>query len=314
MKASLDCAAVQSNSGLSAVPLPGVDTVFGRTARLIDRSSFGQMEGRRMSQMSIRVGNQTNYHVAPRLPYEFAVRQGFDAFEWFSDKGRSGWCEDDTPTTERAELRRVSQSHGLLFSVHAPYAADPTTQRGAEAILKSIRFGGDVGAGVINLHLFPEHKARPFAESLGPLLEAARAIGVRLSLENTPQTAPDDFNAVFGVLSAMPEAAGRVGMCLDSGHANLFAGTRNDFLRFVDLLGDHVPIIHWHAHENWGDRDSHLPLFTGPSAGDDRGLRGLVHRLKGRGFAGSVVLEQWPNPPEVLVETRRRLRQLLAEG
>jgi len=264
-----------------------------------------------MRPSDIRIGNQTNCHVAARLPYEFAVGHGFDAFEWFSDKGRAGWCEDDTPATERAELRQASKVSGMLFSVHAPVAADPTTTPGALAIRKSIRFGGDVGADVINLHLFPEHGAKPYAESLGPLLEAARSANVRLSLENTPETSPDAFNAVFGVLTTMPEAAGRVGMCLDSGHANLFTGTRNDFVRFVDLLGEHVPIIHWHAHENWGDRDSHLPLFTGPSARDDRGLRELVRRLKVRGFAGSVVLEQWPQPPQVLVQTRERLVRLL---
>jgi sugar phosphate isomerase/epimerase len=265
-----------------------------------------------MNPAMIRIGNQTSCHVPARLPFEFALRQGFDAFEWFSDKGRAGWCEDDTSPAERVELRRIATASGLRFSVHAPHTADATTQTGSEAIRKSIRFAADVGAGVVNCHLFAEHAARPFAESLGPLLEEARAAGVRLSLENTPQTPPDHFNAVFGVLAAMPEAAGRVGMCLDSGHANLFALTRNDFLRFVDLLGQHVLIIHWHAHENWGDRDSHLPLFTGPSARDDRGLRGLVRRLKERGFAGSVVLEQWPQPPEVLVATRQRLQELLA--
>jgi sugar phosphate isomerase/epimerase len=264
-----------------------------------------------MPSSGIRIGNQTNCHVPARLPYEFAVRHGFDAFEWFSDKGRAGWCEDDMTPAERRQLLAASQAGGMLFSVHAPVAADPTTHAGAAAIRRSIQFAGDVAAAVVNLHLFPEPGARPFAESLGPLLEAARAADVRLSLENTPQTSPDHFNAVFGVLSAMPETAGRVGMCLDSGHANLFAGTRNDYLRFVDLLGDHVPIIHWHAHENWGDRDSHLPLFTGPSGRDDRGLRELVRRLQGRGFSGSVVLEQWPQPPGVLVQTRLRLRHLL---
>ena len=264
-----------------------------------------------MPTAGIRIGNQTNCHVPARLPYEFAVGHGFDAFEWFSDKGRWGWCEDDMPPAERAELRRTAQQHGILFSVHVPVAADPTTPSGAEAIRRSIRFGGDVGAGVVNLHLFPEHGAKPFAEALRPLLEVARSTGVRLCLENTPQTSPDHVNALFGVLATMPEAAGRVGMCLDSGHANLFAGTRNDYLGFVDRLGDHVPIIHWHAHENWGDWDSHLPLFTGPSARDDRGLRGLVRRLKRRGFSGSVVLEQWPQPPDILVRTSQRLRQLL---
>jgi sugar phosphate isomerase/epimerase len=264
-----------------------------------------------MSLSGIRIGNQTNCHVPARLPYEFAIGHGFDAFEWFSDKGRAGWCEDDTSSAERAELRRVSKERGILFSVHAPFEADPMTRTGSEALRKSIQFGGDVGAGVVNLHLFPKYEAMPFAESLGPLFEAARSANVRLSLENTPETSPDHFNSVFGVLSAMPESAGRVGMCLDSGHANLFPGTRNDFLRFVDLLGQHVPIIHWHAHENWGDRDSHLPLFTGPSARDDRGIRELVRRLKARGFSGSVVLEQWPQPPQVLVETRQRLANLL---
>ncbi len=131
-----------------------------------------------------------------------------------------------------------------------------------------------------------------------------------LSLENTPQTSPEDFNAVFAVLSTMPEAEGRVGMCLDTGHANLHPGTPNDYLLFVDRLGKHVPIVHWHAHENWGDRDSHRTLFTGPSAHDDRGLRGLVLRLLRRGFCGSVVLEQWPQPPGLLVEARDRLLRL----
>ena len=41
-------------------------------------------------------------------------------------------------------------------------------------------------------------------------------------------------------------------MCLDMGHANLHLGTRNNYVRFVDRLGDHVPIIQWHVHDNWG--------------------------------------------------------------
>ena len=228
----------------------------------------------------IRIGNQTNCDVPASLPYQFALRHGFDAFEWFSDKHKSGWGEDDFTAAQRAELQRTGRASGLLFSVHVPVDADPTTPSGAEAIRRSIQFGGDVGAGVINVHLFPERPVKMFAESLRPLLQAARPVGLRLSLENTPEVSPEHVNAVFAELARMPEARGLTGMCLDSGHANIFAGTRNDFLRYVDLLGDHVPIIHWHAHENWGDRDSHLPLFTGPSSRDDRGIRALVARLK----------------------------------
>jgi sugar phosphate isomerase/epimerase len=259
----------------------------------------------------IRIGNQTHCHTPARLPYEFGLRNEFDAFEWFSDKGSAGWCEDDTDQAARAELRVMAQRADMRYSVHAPHLADPTRPADADAIRKSIRFAADVGADVVNIHLFPQHGAKPFAESLVPLLDPARSAGVRLSLENTPQTSPDHFNALFEMLSTMPEAAGRVGMCFDMGHANLHPGTRNNYVRFVDLLGDHVPIIHWHAHENWGDRDSHLPLFTGPSGRDDWGLRELIRRLLRRGFSGSVILEQWPQPPEQLVTIRNRLRELL---
>lgn len=264
-----------------------------------------------MDQQPIRIGNQTAYHCPACIPYEFAIRNAFDAFEWFSDKGQSGWCEDDMNQDKRYEIRRQGQAADLHFSVHAPHAADPTTTVGTAAILRSIRFAEDVGAKIVNLHLFPAHSPERFADSLIALLEPAQRAAVRLTIENTPQTSPEDFNALFGILSGVSAAVGWVGMCLDMGHANLFAGTRNDYVRFVDRLAEHVPVLHWHAHENWGDRDSHLTLFTGPSARDERGVRELARRLLWKGFEGSVILEQWPHPPELLVETRDRLHVVL---
>ena len=266
-----------------------------------------------MDSLNIRIGNQTNCNVAADLPFEFAVNNNFDAFEWFSDPGRVGWHEDTVSAAQRLKLRDIAQEHNIIFSVHAPWVADPTTCAGVEAILRSIRFAGDVGAGVVNFHIFPQHDTQLFTRALTPLLEAAEKAKIRLSIENTPKSSPEDFNAIFAMLAAMPETAGRVGMCLDMGHANLFAETNNDYLQYVDRLGSHVPIIHWHAHENWGDRDSHLPLFTGPSASDQSGLRALIRRLKARGFSGSVVMEQWPQPPEILVHPRQRLLHLWHE-
>ncbi len=125
-----------------------------------------------------------------------------------------------------------------------------------------------------------ERGVQVFAAALTPVLRHAHTLGVKISIENTPQTSPEDFNTVFKQLECLPEVThGGVGMCFDMGHANLFPATHNDYLGFIDRLGLHVPIIHWHAHENWGDRDSHLPLFTGPSRLNDTGVRGLVWRL-----------------------------------
>ncbi len=267
-----------------------------------------------MAEPRIRIGNQTSIHAArTMLPYEYALRHGFNAFEWFSDKESQGWCEQDVNVAARRLLRETALERDIRFSVHAPFAAAPFTRDGAEAIRRSLDFAGDIGAALVNVHLFTERGIAAFAAALGPLLEHARAADVRLSIENTPQDSPEDFNAVFAALTGMPEAdEGRVGMCLDMGHANLCPATCNDYLSYVDRLAAYVPIIHWHAHENWGDRDSHLTLFTGPSVRDDAGIRGLVQRLLRRGFGGTAVLEQWPQPPELLVQARDRLRMLVS--
>jgi sugar phosphate isomerase/epimerase len=100
-------------------------------------------------------------------------------------------------------------------------------------------------------------------------------------------------------------------MCLDLGHANLCRATRNNFLRYLDALAPEIPIIHVHVHENHGDADSHLTLFTGPSRENDAGVRAFLERLRWRDYGGALILEQWPSPPQLLVEATVRLRELL---
>ena len=146
------------------------------------------------------------------------------------------------------------------------------------------------------------------------MLHYAAAAGLRLSIENTPHTTPADFNETFvclGELDTVP--SGTVGMCLDIGHANLCAPTHNNFIRYLDALAPEVPIIHVHAHENYGDADSHLTLFTGPARTDDTGVRAFRARLRRRNYHGAVILEQWPNPPQLLVEAALRLRSFLEQ-
>src|SRR5262249_20995721 len=154
-------------------------------------------------------------------------------------------------------------------------------------------------------HLYPDQGVPAYAKAILPFLPLAASNGLRLAIENSVHTSPNDFNQLFVELCRqIPEPQrdllGSVGMCLDIGHANLCAATRNDYLRFIDELDGSIPIIHLHLHENWGDSDSHLTLFTGPSAQNDLGVRGLIRRLKQRGFSGSAILEQWPQPPSLL--------------
>jgi sugar phosphate isomerase/epimerase len=269
----------------------------------------------------IRIGNQTAISCAdPLEPFHFALQHGFDAFEWFADKKESGdgavagWDESDMNADSRAWIRKMGAGHDVLFTVHAPWQANPLDVGGIPLLIRSIDFARDIGAGLVNLHLYMKAGPQGFVQALDPVLRYAATMNLRISIENTPGTTPEDFNQTFACLSMLSDIPdGTAGMCLDIGHANLCEPTHNNFIRYLDLLAADIPIIHVHAHENQGDRDSHLTLFTGPSREDDAGIRAFVERLRRRAYRGAVILEQWPDPPELLVEAATRLRGLVEE-
>ncbi len=262
---------------------------------------------------AIRIGSQTSFSAIPlTAPFEFAAENGFDAFEWFPDKKESGagWSEADIPGDMREYIRKSALDRGIRLSVHAPLHSNPLK---AEGHYKStIRFAQDIGATLLNIHLDTSGGIDAYIEAITPLLNSLGGTGILLSIENTPKTTPEDFNLLFRLLRKFGfDDPAAVGMCLDLGHANLCDQTRNDYLRYIDLLDRDLPVAHVHLHENFGDCDSHLPVFTGPSAKDDSGIRGFLERLKRRGFAGSIILEQWPEPPSLLTEARRRLFEMI---
>ncbi len=269
----------------------------------------------------IRIGNQTAISCAdPLEPFRFAVENGFDAFEWFADKKVhedgtfAGWDESDMDAETRVWIRDTGAGNDVLFTVHAPWQANPLHADGIPLLIRSIEFARDIGADLVNLHLYMDDGPEGYASALEPVLMHAAEARLRISIENTPQTTPDDFKQTFACLEKLEGIpVGTVGMCLDIGHANLCLATHNNFIRYLDLL-DGVPIIHIHAHENRGDRDSHLTLFTGPSREDDSGIRAFVERLRCRSYHGAVILEQWPDPQRLLVEAATRLRDLVDQG
>ncbi len=257
------------------------------------------------------IGNQTAFSAPVADPFGFALDHDFAAFEFFPGGGPrgQGWAAEDVTAPERARFGAAARTQGLRLSVHAGLAASLFEEAGRARLARDIELARDLGARVVNIH-FPSHDdleangraVLALADQLGPL-------GITLALENTVSVGPDDLNRFF---ARLPGRAGRrtrdIGLCLDIGHANLYQGTHNDYLGFLDRLGPHVPIVHAHLHENWGDADQHLPLFTGPAKRDPSGPAGLLHRLGQRSFRGSLILEQWPTPPTLLVEARDRLR------
>jgi sugar phosphate isomerase/epimerase len=262
----------------------------------------------------IHIGNQTAFFVGPLLPFEFAVEQGFDAFEFFPDgePAGPGWSAADLSLETRARIRTTAEAHDLRLSVHASLCADLLSAAGRNVLWADVDLARDIRARVFNIHLLPvwDDAYVGAVLSLATRLAAADLV---LAIENTPANRPEDFDALFVRLRALDAAAARpIGICLDIGHANLHDGTRNDYLAYFDRLATSVPVVHVHAHENRGDADSHMTLFTGPARKNPAGIEGLVRRLLERHYAGSVILEQWPDPPELLASARRKLRAMIA--
>ena len=251
------------------------------------------------------------------LPFEYAVTSGFDAFEWFPDRHESGegWLENDIDAETRSYIKDTALKHNITLSVHSSLHADPRRPETCELISRDIEFAQDIGAILLNIHLLNEEGIENYIKSIKPVIRRTAGAGIKLSIENTLFTGPEDFNKLFTILKKQRGlTTSHVGMCLDVGHANLYGATRNDYLGFIDVLKPHVPIIHIHMHENRGDSDSHLPFFTGPSGNDTSGVLGFVKRMKKRNFSGSVILEQWPQPPLLLNEARDRLYHMFNDN
>ncbi|MEW6441676.1 MAG: sugar phosphate isomerase/epimerase family protein [bacterium] len=266
-----------------------------------------------MVDRRVRIGNQSARSASePTEPFAYALENGFDAFEWFPDKSETGegWEEADLPPRTRHKCRAEAWLRRMRVSVHAPSRINPLLPGAMSRLDETLAFCHDVGAALLNLHLWEDQGVEAYADAVLPLIRRVADAGLTLAIENTPLTGPDPFNALFAALRKRRSPPDRAGMCLDVGHANLFGATRNDYLAYVDRIEPSVPIIHVHLHENVGDRDSHLTLFTGPADQDPAGVQGLADRLKRRNFSGSLILEQWPEPPSLLNAARDRLLRL----
>ncbi len=265
----------------------------------------------------IRIGNQTAFSASDIMdPFEYAVENGFDAFEWFPDKQdiNKGWDVNDIDSQTRSYIRTVADKHDIDLSVHASLEAEMCNADKIDVMLCNINFAQEIGATLINTHLCIEKGINYYVDAITPVVREAEKAGLSLAIENTVFTVPKDFNRLFDIIRQRKIASsGKFGMCLDLGHANLSSFSRNNFLKFLDLLDPDVPIIHIHMHENYGDNDSHLPLFTGPSGKNISGIAGFIKRMNGRGFSESIIFEQWPEPPTLLIEARDRLYSMWNE-
>ncbi len=169
---------------------------------------------------------------------------------------------------EIEEIGRWLEEYGLrLLNLHASHGkekdwvSDREYQRlaGVELVRNRIDMAARLGGDVIIIHIPSTEpvEARPsllkqIRKSLDQLEPFARSHAVRVALENM---AGDDFTMLETLLSEYEP--GFLGLCYDSGHANLGGNGLEHLERLKDRL------IAVHLHDNDGVYDLHQIPFTG---------------------------------------------------
>jgi len=91
-------------------------------------------------------------------------------------------------------------------------------------------------------------------ETWMPLNERARALGVKIAIENIFEDNPANLTRLMEEMDS-----GNFGICFDTGHCNLFS--KVPLGEWLDNLGAYM--IELHLHDNDGSADQHLPPGDG---------------------------------------------------
>lgn len=203
----------------------------------------------------------------------------------------------DRATVQRAAAR-IAELGMEAYSFHAPFGRDldissPDKAR-RERALEEFRRAADAAA-LLQVYYFvihpgPEEVANAPAderldrmertvEILDRVAAHCRAQGIRCVLENKlPHLLFGKTSDILWILDALESLD--VGVCLDTGHAAL----SGDLMALLHKLSGHLRMLH--VHDNWGERDDHLP----PGGGNIDWAR-LVSGLVASRFDGAVILE-----------------------
>ena len=151
----------------------------------------------------IHIGNQTACWAAtPREPFDYAVASGFDAFEWFPDKkANGGWDENDLDGSAAVATSAKPPAPAACACPSMRVGRPIRCSRSPIHLFeKDIELARDLGAVLLNIHLYHERGISAYVQAIRPLIRRAAEAGLQLSIENTPHHSPEDFNELFAQL------------------------------------------------------------------------------------------------------------------
>ena len=211
-----------------------------------------------------------------------------------------------------AILNEAAKSHGLKYSLHAPFAdlniaspSKPILNASLKRLKQSIVYANELDAFLWVFHpgnksgisaFYPEQDWKQNIQGIRTLHKTAKDYGITIAMENLPEkfnfilTKPEDFTRFYTETSLND-----IGIVLDTGHANL-EGQIQPFLQELPSK-----IAHIHISDNHGAADEHLGLGYGAIDWQQ-----FAKTLKATGFQGTILAESVYN----VQETLQKLREL----
>ena len=116
---------------------------------------------------------------------------------------------------------------------------------------------------------------------LSPLVEYARAKGIKLCIENMPSDKEAPDNHLYGScalnISALADKLG-VGVCWDVGHANISGYKQSEQM---EILKGRIDVLHIHDNGGKGTKDAHALPFDGNVDWEDVALGMKIGEFSG---------------------------------
>lgn len=185
------------------------------------------------------------------------------------------------------------ESYNLKYTIHAPFmdvniASLQETSRAdsIKQIKNSINFANDIDAEAVVVHpgltsflpnkYFPDKVIQAANDSIKELGEYGNDLGVLTTIENMPNFPSMIYKNIYELNELLVSLD--MPMTLDIGHAE-HAGYPAEEMYFDCIK-------HIHAHDNFGDDDSHLALGEGSID-----LNTIINTLEKNNFDGIYILE-----------------------
>ena len=234
------------------------------------------------------------------------VEAGFTVLDFpFHSKMATFLNDGEDWKTPMKEYRALAESLGARFRyAHIPFGYPPADDKEAWALFnrrcgRALQAAAELGVEWAVAH--PYDMAAPLYDEkaaldralgyLTPLAHIAVESGVGMAIENMVDrvlvpfrrycSTAENLRTVIDSVRVTVSDPGRIGACLDTGHANACG---LDHYAAVKVLGSRLKMLH--VNDNGGLADDHIPPFTGTVHWDR-----LMQGLKEIGFPGDLNYE-----------------------